>query len=131
MDINLFINKRKLLKELKKFHLENIKFLLQIPQKQSSIGIQVSNSRRKYYLWRSSWFSKVSIRKIYRIETSSWCPSRFFLSGGVDSNSLISIALKKFGYNVHGFTIMNTDKRYEEKILLITQLIHLELNIQL
>jgi asparagine synthase (glutamine-hydrolysing) len=42
-------------------------------------------------------------------------PLAFCLSGGVDSNALIAIAKKHFGYNVHGFTIMNTDSRYEER----------------
>jgi asparagine synthase (glutamine-hydrolysing) len=41
-------------------------------------------------------------------------PLAFCMSGGVDSNSLISIAKKVLGYNVHGFTISNTDARYEE-----------------
>lgn len=42
-------------------------------------------------------------------------PLAFYLSGGVDSNSLISIAKRVFNYDVHGFTIMNTDERYEER----------------
>jgi asparagine synthase (glutamine-hydrolysing) len=41
-------------------------------------------------------------------------PVAFCMSGGVDSNSLISIAKQVFHYDVHGFTIMNTDSRYEE-----------------
>lgn len=42
-------------------------------------------------------------------------PIAFSLSGGIDSPSLIAIAKKKLGYDVHGFTIMNTDLRYEER----------------
>ena len=41
-------------------------------------------------------------------------PLAFCMSGGVDSNSLISIAKNVFGYDVHGFTIVNSDRRYEE-----------------
>src|SRR5262249_54809037 len=41
-------------------------------------------------------------------------PLAFCMSGGVDSNALISIATRKLGYDVHGFTIVNTDERYEE-----------------
>jgi len=41
----------------------------------------------------------------------------FCMSGGVDSNSLISIAKKILNYDVHGFTIVNSDSRYEEKAL--------------
>lgn len=42
-------------------------------------------------------------------------PMAFCMSGGVDSNALIGIAKRVFNYDVHGFTILNTDKRYEEK----------------
>lgn len=42
-------------------------------------------------------------------------PLAFCMSGGVDSNSLISIARRVYDYDVHGFTIMNTDQRYEEE----------------
>lgn len=42
-------------------------------------------------------------------------PLAFCMSGGVDSNALISIAKKVFGYDVHGFTIVNDDARYEEQ----------------
>jgi asparagine synthase (glutamine-hydrolysing) len=41
-------------------------------------------------------------------------PIAFCMSGGVDSNSLVAIAKKVLGYDVHGFTIANTDSRYEE-----------------
>jgi asparagine synthase (glutamine-hydrolysing) len=42
-------------------------------------------------------------------------PLAFAMSGGVDSMSLISTAQRLCGYDVHGFTIMNEDSRYEEK----------------
>ncbi len=42
-------------------------------------------------------------------------PLAFCMSGGVDSNSLISIAKRVLKYDVHGFTIANTDKRYDEQ----------------
>jgi asparagine synthase (glutamine-hydrolysing) len=41
-------------------------------------------------------------------------PIAFCMSGGVDSNALISIAKRVFDYDVHGFTIANDDKRYDE-----------------
>jgi asparagine synthase (glutamine-hydrolysing) len=44
-------------------------------------------------------------------------PLAFCMSGGVDSMSLISIARRVFDYDVHGFTIVNTDERYEESDL--------------
>ncbi len=42
-------------------------------------------------------------------------PLAFCQSGGVDSNALIGIAKRVFNYDVHGFTIVNTDARYEEQ----------------
>jgi asparagine synthase (glutamine-hydrolysing) len=42
-------------------------------------------------------------------------PLAFCQSGGVDSNALISIAKRVFGYDVHGFTIVNSDERYDEE----------------
>ena len=41
-------------------------------------------------------------------------PLAFCMSGGVDSNALISIAKRIFNYRVHGFTIANSDPRYSE-----------------
>lgn len=41
-------------------------------------------------------------------------PLAFCQSGGVDSNSLISMARRVFGYDVHGFTVVNSDERYDE-----------------
>lgn len=52
-----------------------------------------------------------------KIRLRSDVPLAFCMSGGVDSNSLISIAKKVFGYDVHGFTIVNSDARYEEQDL--------------
>ena len=37
------------------------------------------------------------------------------MSGGIDSNALIHIAKKELDYDVHAFTIVNTDNRYEEQ----------------
>ena len=44
-------------------------------------------------------------------------PLAFSLSGGVDSVALASIARRELGADVHGFTIMNSDPRYEERAL--------------
>ena len=47
-------------------------------------------------------------------QLNSDVPLAFCMSGGIDSNSLISIAKRVLNYDVHGFTIQNIDKRYNE-----------------
>ncbi|WP_417835852.1 asparagine synthase (glutamine-hydrolyzing) [Thalassospira tepidiphila] len=54
-------------------------------------------------------------------------PLAFCMSGGVDSNSLISIAKRELDYDVHGFTVVNTDARYEEQDLVDTVVSELSL----
>jgi len=52
-----------------------------------------------------------------RLRLRADVPLAFCMSGGVDSNSLISIAKNVCNHDVHGFTIANTDERYEEQDL--------------
>lgn len=42
-------------------------------------------------------------------------PLAFCLSGGIDSNALVSIAKNVLDYDVHGFTIAIRDERYSEQ----------------
>lgn len=44
-------------------------------------------------------------------------PLAFCMSGGVDSNSIIGIAASHLGLDVHGFTILHDDVRYDEREL--------------
>ncbi|MEP4885854.1 MAG: asparagine synthase (glutamine-hydrolyzing), partial [Alphaproteobacteria bacterium] len=50
-----------------------------------------------------------------RIRLRADVPLAFCMSGGIDSNSLISIAANMFEYDVHGFTVVNQDSRYIEQ----------------
>ena len=50
-----------------------------------------------------------------RLRLRADVPLAFCMSGGIDSNTLISIANNVFNYQAHGFTIVNTDERYDEQ----------------
>src|SRR5207244_4401933 len=53
--------------------------------------------------------------KSVRLRLRADVPISFCMSGGVDSNSLIAIAKRVFGYDVHGFTVVTKDRRYDEE----------------
>jgi len=55
-----------------------------------------------------------------RIRMRADVPLAFCMSGGIDSNALIATARKVLDCDVHGFTIVNTDERYEEQALVET-----------
>ena len=61
--------------------------------------------------------TKEAIIKAVKLRIRSDVPLAFCMSGGVDSNTLISVASKILGCDVHGFTIANEDSRYEEQSL--------------
>jgi asparagine synthase (glutamine-hydrolysing) len=73
-----------------------------IPQEDMTYADAVSGAREKL------------IRAV-ELRLRADVPLAFCMSGGVDSNSLISIAKNIFNYDVHGFTISNPDERYDEK----------------
>lgn len=52
--------------------------------------------------------------ELVRMRLRSDVPLAFLMSGGVDSNALISVARRVLDYDVHGFTIINRDGRYDE-----------------
>ncbi len=88
-----------------------------------------SNFKIKNY-WEKRQFIDTNLTSNDAIEKTREClinsvklrlrsdvPLAFCMSGGIDSNSLIAIAKKHLGSDVHGFTVDNKDKRYEEKDL--------------
>ena len=54
------------------------------------------------------------LRRSISIRLRSDVPIAFCMSGGVDSNALISMASRENGFDVHGFTVTSPDKRYNE-----------------
>lgn len=50
-----------------------------------------------------------------RLRMRADVPLAFCMSGGVDSNTLISVAARELGHDVHGFTVVDPDPRYDER----------------
>lgn len=59
--------------------------------------------------------ARAALGRSVKLRLRADVPLAFCMSGGVDSNALISIARNICGYDVHGFTIANSDARYEEQ----------------
>jgi asparagine synthase (glutamine-hydrolysing) len=60
---------------------------------------------------------RAAVLESVRLRLRADVPIAFCMSGGIDSNALIGVARRVYGYDVHGFTIANTDARYEEQDL--------------
>jgi asparagine synthase (glutamine-hydrolysing) len=61
--------------------------------------------------------TRVELIRATKLRMRADVPIAFCMSGGVDSNSIISIARRILGHEVHGFTIVNRDPRYDEREL--------------
>lgn len=58
--------------------------------------------------------ARAALIESVRLRLRADVPLSFCMSGGIDSNALIAIAKRVLLYDVHGFTIVNTDVRYDE-----------------
>lgn len=74
------------------------------------INIDVTQSR-EYWVAKT----REHIIKSVELRMRSDVPLSFCLSGGIDSGSLVSIASKVLGADVHTFSIVDSDKRYNEE----------------
>jgi asparagine synthase (glutamine-hydrolysing) len=61
--------------------------------------------------------TREAVIEAVRLRLRSDVPLAFCMSGGVDSNTLIATAQRVLNCQVHGFTIVNTDARYDEQAL--------------
>jgi asparagine synthase (glutamine-hydrolysing) len=59
--------------------------------------------------------SKYYLEESLKIRLRSDVPLAFCLSGGIDSSTLVGMAVKNFQYNAHTFSIIDSDKRYDER----------------
>lgn len=130
-DNNLEINFSKLEKFLKfgykylhKDDTTNYKYIFSVP---AGCYVKIkTNSIEKYRYWnistktnhlnKSDYFQnlKEKLFKSIEIRLRSDFPIAFFLSGGIDSNSLAFIAKKIFNYKMKTYSIIGTDAKYDE-----------------
>ena len=93
----------------------------------TNLWVEADGSKQEQRYWvpklqiREDWAftdaveaTREELIRAVRIRMRSDVPLAFCQSGGIDSNSLISIASRELGKEVHGYTIVNTDARYEE-----------------
>ena len=59
--------------------------------------------------------SKNLLIETVKLRTRADVPAAFCLSGGIDSGSLASIAVKELNYKIKTFSIIDEDQRYNEE----------------
>jgi len=111
-------------KSLNKNTSSNFKNISSVP---SGHYLQIKNNQvQKIRYWKATYeqneldeknYIKLLEDKLFKsieIRLRSDFPIAFFLSGGIDSNALAFIAKNHFNYNLKTYSIISTDKRYDE-----------------
>lgn len=93
----------------------------------SNMVINLNLSLRQYRYWQVTYNPQASMSQQEASERTLWhlteslrirlradVPLAFCLSGGVDSSALAALAFKVFNYDVHTFSLVDEDKRYNE-----------------
>ena len=131
---SLKVNENHLLRNLvngyKALYKTNETFFLEVKELPSGTCLKIDSSGKtfSYNYWKPKLIENTNLSysdavdmtreaviKTTKLRMRSDVPIAFCLSGGVDSNTLISIASKILEQEVHGFTIDNTDARYDEQ----------------
>jgi len=120
---------RYLVNGYKALHKVDDMFFKQLKQLPGGTALSIqgdgTSTQRRYWSWSSTpdetmeFDDAVALTRERLIEAVGLrlradVPLAFCLSGGIDSNAIVSVARRTHGYDVHGFTILNTDARYEE-----------------
>lgn len=66
-----------------------------------------------------------ALRRAIEIRMRADVPIAFCMSGGIDSNALVGFASRNLAIDVHGFSIINDDPRYDESNEILASLKHL------
>ena len=130
------VNKNHLLRNLvngyKSLYKTNETFFLDVKELPSGTCLKIDSKGKSlsYNYWKPKLvennnlsysdavdMTRVAVINATKLRMRSDVPIAFCMSGGVDSNTLISVASKILECEVHGFTIVNTDSRYEEQSL--------------
>lgn len=75
----------------------------------------VSYAPRKMTMKDAIEGTKQHLEESLKLRLRSDVPLAFCLSGGIDSSTLVGMAAKKFGYDAHTFSIIDSDQRYDER----------------
>ena len=128
---NLFLGYKSLNKKNESFYKEikllenstNIKVNLDLNLKSKKYWIPEGNVDKNLNKNEINEIFKQKITKSLKFRLRSDVPLAFCLSGGIDSGSLTSIASKILNREIHTFSIIDEDQRYneEENIRLVTK----------
>ena len=112
---SLFKNEETFFKEVKHFPAATVRIYTQNGFKDILYWKKSFNEEFDLSIEQAIDHIRTLIIKSVEMKLRSDVPLAFCLSGGVDSNSIISIAKKILNYDVHAFSVLSADEKYDEK----------------